>query len=246
MKAAILVGGLGTRIRSLYPDIPKALVPIHSKPFLQWQIELLMSQGWRSFVLCVGYAAEKIEQYFGDGTRWGAAIEYSTEPAPLGTGGAIKHAASFLRETALVLNGDTYLDMDYRALVAHHRQVACSGQVLGTLALTAVDDTSRYGQVRLGDDNRILSFEEKAPSAATQLVSAGVYVLEPALIDLIPGGGPVSLEQDVLPALAARGQLCGLRVPGRFIDMGTPAGLKEMENRLAPRADVQAVVDARG
>lgn len=236
MKTVILAGGLGTRLRSVYPDIPKALVPVHGKPFLEWQIELLASQGWRSFVLCVGYAAEKIERHFGDGSRWGVVIEYSAEAAPLGTAGAVRHAARFLRETALVLNGDTYLAMDYHALVAHHRAAAQGGQILGTLALTSVTDSSRYGQVQLGDDTRIVSFQEKAASAAPQLVSGGVYVIEPALIDLIPAGGPVSLEKEVLPALAARRALSGFRAPDRFLDMGTPAGLQELETWLARRA----------
>jgi mannose-1-phosphate guanylyltransferase len=191
-------------------------------------------------VLCVSYQAQKIVQHFGDGSRWGISIEYSTEPAPLGTGGAIKHAARFLRETGLVLNGDTYLAMDYDALVAYHHRVARGGQILGTLALTHVADAGRYGQVLLGDDSRILSFQEKASSAATHLVSAGVYVIEPALVDLIPAGQTVSLEKDVFSALAAQGALSGFCVPGRFLDMGTPEGLGDLETWLARCAGATA------
>jgi mannose-1-phosphate guanylyltransferase len=238
MKAAILAGGLGTRIRSLYPNIPKALVPVLGRPFLEWQIEMLSSQGWRHLVLCVGYAADMIRQYFDDGSRWGVAIEYSTEPSPLGTAGAIKYAASYLRETSLVLNGDTYLAIDYRALVDHHRAVALEGRILGTLALTSVTDPSSYGQVKMGDDTLIVGFQEKAVSADSHLVSAGVYVIEPALIDQIPAGGPVSLEKDVLPALADRRALSGFHTPGRFLDMGTPAGLLELETWLVRQASV--------
>jgi NDP-sugar pyrophosphorylase family protein len=109
VKVFLLAGGLGTRIRSLFPDCPKPMIPFGGKPFLQWQIELLMTQGFDEFVLCVGYLFEQVKEYFGDGSRLGAKIHYSVEQAPLGTGGALRNAASYFHQTIILLNGDTYL-----------------------------------------------------------------------------------------------------------------------------------------
>lgn len=234
MKVFILAGGLGTRIRPLFPDTPKALIPIRGKPFLEHQLQLLAGQGFRHFVLCLGYLAEQIIGYFGDGAKWGVAIEYSVEKSPLGTAGAIKNAARFFRETSLVLNGDTYLEMDYRALIAYHKkQAECTG-IIGTLALVEVEDASRYGSVIVGKDGRIIEFREKVPSLRQSgLINAGVYVFEPRFLDYIPAGRNVSLEKETLPTLLASGEkLFGFLVKGPFVDIGTPEGYHSLEKLL--------------
>ncbi len=226
----ILAGGLGTRIRSLFPDRPKSLIPVHNRPFLEWQIELLIQQGFSHFVLCVSYLADKIIQYFRNGAAWGVDIEYSIEESPLGTAGAIKHAARFFEGTSLVLNGDTYLATDYRVLLAKHRQQT---DITGSLGLVTVQDTSRYGQVIITSDHHITEFREKSQSLSqTGLINAGVYVLEPRVLDYIPSGRAVSIEQETFPTLAARNVLYGFPVAGPFVDMGTPEGYESLVTLL--------------
>ena len=229
-RVFVLAGGLGTRIRSMFPDQPKSLIPIHGKPFLEWQLKLLMQQGFTSFVLCVGYLAGKIIECLGDGSALGAHIEYSVEEAPLGTAGALKNAARFFDRTVLVLNGDTYLVTDYRTLLAHHQE---HDKTIGSLGLVSVPNTSRYGQVVVSSDNHITEFREKAQSPSqTGLVNAGAYILEPDILDYIPAGRTVSIEQEIFPVLAAAGLLRGFHVTGSFVDMGTPEGLVDLEALL--------------
>ena len=232
IQVFILAGGLGTRLRSLFPDLPKPLIPINGKPFLQWQIELLMRQGFSRFVLGVSYMADKIAQHFGNGAAWEIDIEYSVEESPLGTAGALKNAARFFEGALLVLNGDTYLATDYHALLAEHRKHT---DIIGSLGLVTVQDTSRYGQVIVGRDHQITEFREKAQaSSQTGLINAGVYVLEPGILDHIPSGRAVSIEQETFPALAAADLLRGFQVTGSFVDMGTPEGLDDLVALLRP------------
>jgi len=234
MKVFILAGGEGTRIKSRFPDLPKALIPVHGKAFLEWQLELLIGQGFRSFVLCVGYRSEQIARHFGDGNALGAIIEYSREVSPLGTAGALKNAAIFFQQTSLVLNGDTYLAADYRALIAFHKQQALRPNQIGSIALTHVQSAARFGQVIINQEGRITEFREKsAPQDRAGYINAGAYVFEPHLLDHIPSGKAVSLENETFPDLLASGAaLCGIPVKGSFVDMGTPEGYAELEEIL--------------
>ena len=142
MRVLILAGGLGTRARVEFPDLPKPLIPVCGKPFLERQIQLLTAQGFSQFTLCLGYRASQIMEYFGTGATWGVSLAYSVEPTPLGTAGALKHAAADFHETTLVLNGDTYLDVDYHALIASQTRHAAG--VAGTLALIAVPNCDPF------------------------------------------------------------------------------------------------------
>jgi NDP-sugar pyrophosphorylase family protein len=226
----ILAGGLGTRIRSLYPDRPKPLIPIRGKPFLEHQIEQLRDQGFRDFVLCVSYRADQIADHFQAGAAWGVRIRYSYEQAPLGTAGALRHAAPYWAGTCLVLNGDTFINTNFQILIAAHQ---AQPDAIGSLGLVAVPDTSRYGQVLIDPQQHITDFREKDQSASGGWINAGVYVLDPAVLDLIPSGRPVSIEREIFPALAARQRLYGFPLDGAFVDMGTPEGLAAMETLLA-------------
>ncbi len=230
MRVFILAGGLGTRIRSLYPDLPKPLISIHGKPFLEHQIGQLRDQGFRDFVLCVSYRADQIVDYFQDGTAWGVRIRYSYEREPLGTAGALRYAAPYWEDTGLVLNGDTFLSADFRTLVAAHR---AQPDASGSVGLVAVPDASRYGQVLIDPQQHITAFREKDQAANAGWINAGVYVLEPAVLDLIPSGRAVSIEREIFPALAASQHLYGLPLDGVFVDMGTPEGLAAMEELLS-------------
>lgn len=234
MDAIILAGGLGTRIRALFPDRPKCLIPIRGKPFLDWQIERLARQGFQRIVLCVGHRAEEIVERYGDGAAWNVHIDYSREVEPMGTAGALRVAARFFREASLVLNGDTYLDTDYRALAAAHETRARPNGALGSLGLVAIADTSRSGQVILDQQHRIVAFREKAPARVEGgLISAGAYILEPETIERIPAGRPVSIETEIFPALASAGALYGFPLEGAFADMGTPEGYAALEALLS-------------
>jgi NDP-sugar pyrophosphorylase family protein len=292
-KVFLLAGGLGKRLRPLVNNVPKPMAPIHGRPFLEYQLHLLSRHGFRHFVLCVGYMATRIIEYFGDGSRRGFRVEYSVEETPMGTGGALRCAAGHIDPEMpfLVVNGDTYFDADLRSIVAHHgrqrsqkgapstspgqrpstglrraqsshsgqfpsirlrrAQSSRSGQrLVGTVVLTHSPDKSRYGSVALDEKSgRILSFTEKAQpggrnvgatlavaqkDTSSSLVSAGVYVLEPDVLQYIPSDRPVSIEREVFPRLAALNVLYGLPVEGQFVDIGTPEAYLYLGQNLAP------------
>jgi mannose-1-phosphate guanylyltransferase len=232
LKVFILAGGLGTRIRALFPECPKPLVPIHGKPFLEWQIQMLSSQGFNQFVLCVGYLSEQIIDYFGDGSRWNVQIEYSIESQQLGTGGAIHNAKEYFQDTILLLNGDTYLDANYRDLISKYLNCK-EPNLIGSLSLDHRQDTDRYGRVEINEHSDIVSFVARSPNLDPGWVNAGAYLLEPKILDFIPSDTSVSLEQDTLPEiLRSSAVLKGIDVNGSFIDMGTPDGYAMLEKYL--------------
>lgn len=153
----ILAGGLGTRLRSVVPELPKAMAPIGGRPFLAHLLEQLKEQGFQHMCLAVGYQSQVIKDYFQDGTELGVHLTYSEEKHPLGTGGGMKKASELLPEEFLVLNGDSYLQIDFRKLTAFH---TLKGALI-TMALVKAQDNMRYGKVELDVDQRIISFKEK-------------------------------------------------------------------------------------
>ncbi len=229
MRAFVLVGGLGTRLRELFPDTPKALVSFAGQPVVVHQIEQLARHGIRDVVLCVGHGADLIRAHLGDGRDLGVRLRYSQELRPLGTAGALRHARRRFTATSAVLNGDTYLPLDWQAMTDYHR--AHPGAV-ATLAAVWVPDTSRYGQLRVDESDRIMGFGEKS-AAGPGLVSAGLYILEPDILDVVPARGAASLELDVFPRLLAAGRpVLAYRTPGPFVDMGTPEGYQALRELL--------------
>ena len=232
MKAVLLVGGLGTRLRSAVPKLPKTLASVGDKPFLELLVRQLESQELHQLVMCTGYLAEQIQEVFQDGSAFGATIEYSQETAPLGTAGALKFAQQYLQNESeiLVINGDTFLEIDFNDFILSHRKHGG----LATMAVVPVENSSRYGTVQVGADGRILGFLEKRDQAAPGIVNAGVYVFSTAVLELI-SLGPVSLERDVFPSLVERG-FYAIEQRGVFIDIGTPddyAQARKMSDRLA-------------
>nr|MBC7245818.1 NTP transferase domain-containing protein [Chloroflexota bacterium] len=238
MKALILAGGLGTRLQSVVSDRPKPMAEVKGKPFLEYQIEGIRSQGFTEIVLCIGYRAEQIQAYFGDGQRWGVHIAYAVERELLGTAGAIRNAAPLLAGTFLVCNGDSYLEADLRALVAFHEQRCSSDpRTLGSIATVAVDNAAAYGTLDLDEAGRILSFREKSGAGASW-VNGGVYVLEPNILTLIPPSRPVSLERETFPlALASSWHLYGYPVQGFFVDIGTPEGYERFRRYVEEKSE---------
>ena len=221
MKAVILAGGEGTRLRPLTLTTPKPVVPVVDRPFLRHQLDLLASVGVREVVFLVAYRPERIEAVFGDGTAFGVRIRYLVEDPPLGTGGAVRNALPHLDTRTIVLNGDVLTDVDLPAVLTRHEQTGAKA----TLVLAPVDNPAAYGLVLTNSAGRVLSFIEKPePSQiATNTINAGIYVLETATLELIPPHVNHSIERGFFPALLARGdQVTGYIHRGYWIDIGTP------------------------
>lgn len=219
MPVVILCGGLGTRLRSAVADRPKALAPVGERPFLAVQLEALRAAGARRFVLCVGHQAGQIEAAFGDGSALGVRIDYSHDGERLlGTAGALKRAERHFEPAAVVVNGDTHLNLDLAALARAH---AAAGAV-ATLALARVPDAGRFGSVEVRG-GRVFEFHEKAAPGGPGLVNAGAYVITRELLARVPAGEVASLERDVFPAALRDGLPLGALVLNEsFTDIGTP------------------------
>ncbi len=224
----ILAGGLGTRLRSALPNQPKGLAPIGERSFLEIQIELFRQQGARHFVLCVGYQSAQIQAALANGQAYGIHIAYSVEGERLlGTAGALKLAERFFVPRALVVNGDTYCALDYEKLLKRHATCHEEQGAAATLALATAEDGARYGSVFLDAEQKLVTgFREKDSSQGprSNWLSAGAYVIERSLLELVPSGQPCSLEYDVFPrALAGGAKIAALTATDRFFDIGTPA-----------------------
>lgn len=227
-QAVILAGGLGTRLRSVVADLPKSMAEINGRPFLEHQIYLLRTQGISDFVLCVGYMAEKISGYFGDGSRWNLRIRYSMEQQPMGTGGAIKLAEPLFDEVFVLLNGDTFLDCDLKALLDQHAQSRADV----TMVVCSVEDATRFGTVVTGETGMVTGFREKEMAEGPGYANAGMYVLCRTLLTTIPANRPVSLERELLPEWIVTRKVMAFVHRGVFVDIGTPEGYTEFARRL--------------
>jgi len=219
VQALILAGGEGTRLRPLTTTVPKPVVPLVDRPFIAFMLEWLRRHDVDDVIMSCGFLASGVRNVLGEGHAYGLRIRYVEEPHPLGTGGAVKHAESLLDERFLMLNGDTLTDLDLGAQIAQHEQTGA----VATLALVEVEDPSHYGLVRLADDGQVREFVEK-PSADTvdvNTVSAGAYVLERSVLDLLAPEQPASIERDVFPRLVGAG-LFGRVADGYWLDIGTP------------------------
>lgn len=216
-EALILAGGQATRLGELAKDIPKAILPLAGRPFLEHLLWNLRRQGVRRVVIGTGHLADRIEAVFGNGTGYGLEVTYSHEEVPLGTGGAIKLAAKSLGERFLVLNGDTIFDLNIPALA---NLISAPGEA--AIALRMVPDSSRYGTVVVEGD-RIVSFTEKSAEYQGP-ISGGVYAITQDSLSFLPDGNS-SIERDLFPVLANLGRLKGRIFDGFFIDIGIPNDL---------------------
>jgi NDP-sugar pyrophosphorylase family protein len=215
---AVLAGGFGTRLRPVVADRPKVLAPVLGRPFLAYLLELLARAGVRATALLTGYLADRVEAEFGEDFG-GMRLAYAVETSPLGTAGALRHARPLLaRPAVLVLNGDSYCDLDLAAFIEHHRR----SKAECTVALAEVPDVARFGKVTLVGGHRVTRFEEKSAAGGRGLINAGVYLLARHLLDEIPAGGAVSLERELFPRWAEEGRCHGFAAAGRFLDIGTP------------------------
>ncbi len=242
-QAVILLGGQGTRLAAQFPDRPKCLVPVAGRPFLEWQLAWLKRNGIRRILLAAGHKAEVLETHLAARQPDELALILSREPAPLGTGGALKFVEPQLAtDPVLVLNGDSLVpNLDFSTVwknIFHSVEKSGKGfPFCGKLFVAPIAAAGRFGTVEFGADGFVTAFREKAERAAG-FVNAGVYLLPRALITAIPSGRAVSLETETFPALAARRQLAALPAPPPLLDMGTPAGLAAMAAFLGARQPV--------
>jgi NDP-sugar pyrophosphorylase family protein len=222
MKAILLAGGKGTRLRPLTIHTPKPIVPIFNRPFLHYQLDLLKQvPEIDEVILSLNYQPRRIEEVFGDGSDAGIKIRYVVEPAPLGTAGAIKYAGDNLTESVVVFNGDVLTQIDLAAVIALHRE----RQARATIVLTPVENPSAYGLVETDAAGNITRFLEKPKpdEITTNHINAGIYVLEPATFDRIPTEVAWSIERSFFPSLIERGDTFVAYVyDGYWIDIGTP------------------------
>jgi NDP-sugar pyrophosphorylase family protein len=222
MKAILLAGGKGTRLRPLTIHTPKPIVPIFDRAFLHYQIDLLKQvPDIDEVILSLNYQPRRIEEIFGDGSGTGVRIRYVVEPAPLGTGGAIRFAAQGINDTLVVFNGDVMTSVDVNRVVQLHRERGAKA----TIVLTPVENPSAYGLVETHQDGAVKRFLEKpaADEITCDTINAGIYVLEPDTFDRIPRDVAYSIERGYFPSLVERGEPFYAYVDrGYWIDIGTP------------------------
>lgn len=224
ISAAILAGGLGTRLRSVVPDKQKVLAEVLKRPFVTFLLEQLDSAGVRNVVLCTGHKGDEVQEQLGNTYR-SLSLAYSQEDEPLGTAGALRQALPRLNsDPVLVMNGDSYANADLNAFLEWFSQK----ELAAALVLTRVPETNRYGRVILDKDSRVQIFEEKGGKANPGWISAGIYLFRKELLEKIPPGKPYSLEREFFPLLVKKG-LYGYPCKTEFLDVGTPDSYAEAE-----------------
>ncbi len=221
MKAVVLVGGQGSRLQPITFNVPKAMVPLRNRPFMAYMMDFLRCAELDGAVLSLGYLPDPIKGYFDERDLNGFSIEYAVEDYALGTAGGIKNAEGYLDGGPfVVVNGDVLSGMDLRVPIAKHKE----SDSLATIVLTSVEDPTAYGLVEVDHDMLVHRFIEKpaADEVTTNLVNAGIYVLEPEVLDMIPAGQEVSIEREIFPHLQAEGRLRAYVSSSYWRDIGTP------------------------
>jgi len=236
LTAILLAGGFGTRIRQLFPGVPKPLIPIAGVPIIEWIVRLWALQGVSDFILSTGYLGDQIEQHFANRlTR--LHVRCVRESTPLGTGGAVAFAAQALNagEALLIGNADSVSSVDIASCIKKFEDT--QADVLIGAAFR--EDTSQFGSIQLDASGRVVSFREKVPGPG--LVNAGVYLMRRRLLASIPPGTAVSMERDIFPELLRKGALFAVHpIQGEFLDMGTPDGYAAAEQFLRSLPDFEA------
>lgn len=242
MKAVILVGGEGTRLRPLTLSTPKSMVPVVNRPFLELMITYLKGHGIDEVILAMGYLPDPIQSYFGDGIGHDIRLIYSVEDSPLGTAGAVKKVADYIDDSFFVFNGDVFTDIDLTEMLKLHRKSGAKT----TIALTPVEDPTVYGVVVTADGGRVRRFVEKPKreEVTTNMINAGIYILEPGILDMIPEGEKFMFEQGVFPVLLEQGEpVYGYESHRYWIDIGTPEKYRKVNDDLLSGS---AVIDFPG
>ena len=221
MKALILVGGEGTRLRPLTYLTVKAMVPVLNKPFIEYVIRHLSHHSINEIILALGYKPDRITEYFSDESQLGTKLVYSIETEPLGTAGAVKNAEQYIDETFFVMNGDIFTDLNLTDMLHFHKN---RGSKV-TIALTPVEDPTRFGVVETNNNQQVTRFLEK-PSreqVTSNMINAGVYIIETEVLKRVPPGKSCMFERETFPALLADGEpVFGYATDAYWMDMGTP------------------------
>ncbi|MDP6608773.1 MAG: NDP-sugar synthase [Vicinamibacterales bacterium] len=232
MKAILLAGGKGTRLRPLTLHTPKPIVPIFNRPFLLYQLDLLRQiPSIDEVILSLNYQPGRIEDLIGDGHDLGVKIRYVVEPAPLGTGGAVKYAEPYLDDAVVVFNGDVLTQIDLAAVLRLHRE----REARATIVLSPVENPSAYGLVETDDDANVKRFLEKpkADEITCNTINAGIYIIEPDTLDRIPKETHWSIERSYFPSLIERGERFVAYVSsGYWIDIGTPDKYRQVHRDI--------------
>lgn len=227
MQAVILAGGLGTRLRPLTEKVPKVMVAVNGEPFLLHLLQLLKSQGINDIVLCIGYLGQHVKDSFGNGEAMGVNLRYSEEKGKLlGTGGALKQAQSLLDDYFLVINGDTYLPIDYRKV---EKAFLRRGKKALMVVYDNRDDTEVKNNVALDDDLMVKSYDKNHPDRNFHHVEAGALALRKEVLDMIREGDAISLEAGLYPGLIQQGEMAAFVARQRFYDIGLPEQRKIFE-----------------
>jgi len=214
-QAFILAGGKGTRLRPITYEIPKPMIPLAGRPLLEHHIEMLREAGIRDIIISIGYLGDKIKEHFGNGSKFGVKIRYVEEDEPLGTAGPLKLAKDLLKSTFVMMNGDEYKELDIIDMYSVHKD----NNALATLGLTTTKHPENYGVARL-KGSKIVEFVEKPTRFISNLISAGIYVIEPEVIEMVPDGYAM-VETDLFPKLVETGRFCGYPFEGVWYDLGT-------------------------
>ena len=221
LKAVILVGGLGTRLHPLTIDMPKSVLPVLNRPFMEYTFAYLRQFGIEDIILTLNYLPDVIRSYFGDGSCYGVNLVYCHEKEPMGTAGAIRNAEKYLDSTFVALNGDIFTDLDLNKMLELHR----SRGAKTTISLQWVADPSAFGVVETDEEHKVLRFVEKPPiaEAKTNWINAGIYILEPEVLKYVPENTHYMVEKGLFPALLDMGEpVYGYQFRGYWLDMGTP------------------------
>lgn len=232
VPAALLAGGLATRLRPVTETLPKALVELAGKPFIDHQLDLLRRNGIRRAVLCLGHLGEQVESHLGDGSRYGMELRYSYDgPRLLGTGGAIRRAAPLLGELFWVMYADSYMDIDYRAVLSDFAARNLMGM------MTVLANQNRWDKSNVVfRDGRLIRYDKRRQTPDMQHIDYGVALLRRDAVERIPAGEPFDLA-DLYSRLVEEGQMAGHEVHNRFYEIGTPASLEEARKYLESRKE---------
>lgn len=228
ISVIILAGGFGTRLQSRIKGIPKVLAEVRKRPFLEYLLCQLDQANFKKIVLCTGHLGDQVEETFG-GRYKNLHLSYSPEQMPLGTAGSLRKALPLLHsETVLVMNGDSFCDVNFEKFWQFHVRKKSKA----SLVLTSVYNTSRYGQVKLRRDDSIIGFQEKKGLSDKGFINAGIYLINKSLIGEIPQGKEISIEKDIFPDWIGKG-FYGYKGSNNFIDIGTPESYAQAEQFFA-------------
>lgn len=232
MKAVILAGGEGTRIRPLTKNLHKAMLPLLNRPLMEFILDYLRGEGITEVIFALSYRPQDVSDYFGDGHKFGLKISYVLETTPLGTAGAVKNASHYFDDQPFcVLNGDIFYRIKLRLMLEKHVQ----NKAAASIALTRVEDPRAYGLVKTNGEDRVLEFLEKPSGNGIEsgMINAGIYIISPQALKLVPDGSPYMFEKGLFPELIRRGEkVYGFPSSSYWIDVGTP------ENYLGVHRDL--------